>query len=123
MKKAILILAAILLTATAVWAQGIDLGKFPTGKWMDSNWDAVWEFSSDNVRILDTKGTVIYDFRGKISDFNVAVTITEAKITFTCKDANRKYTFTKGVKDLDLVMRIDPDWSDKDYEVTLKLRN
>jgi len=123
MKKAIMILAAILLTATGVWAQGIDLGQFPTGKWMDANWGAVWEFSSDNVRILDANGSVIYDFRGKISDFDVAVTLTEAKITFTCKDAGRKYTFKKGVKDLDLVMRIDPDWSDKDYEVAMKLRS
>ena len=123
MKKAILILAAMLLAGASVWAQGIDLGKFPTGKWMDAKWDAVWEFSTDNVRILDSKGTVIYDFRGKITDFNVAVTVTEAKITFTCKDAGRKYVFTKGIKDLDLVMKIDPDWSDKDYEVSLKLRN
>lgn len=45
------------------------------------------------------------------------------RISFTCVDARRKYVFTKGVTDLDLVMTIDPDWTDSEYSVRMKMQN
>lgn len=119
MKKLALLLVLIVGFGAAVTAEGIDLGKFPKGKWVDANWSAVWEFGAESIRILDAAGAVVYDFDGKITDFNVDVSLTEAKISFTCADAERKYVFTKGIKDLDLDMEIDPDWTDTNYKVTL----
>jgi hypothetical protein len=66
---------------------------------------------------------VIFDFKDKITDFKVDVGVSEAKISFTCKETERKYVFTKGVTNLDLVMTIDPDWTDTNYKVTMKMQN
>lgn len=119
MKKILVALVLLVCTSPLFFSEGIDLGAFPKGKWVDSNWNAVWEFGADNIRILDSTGAVVYDFNGKISNFKVDVGLTDAKISFTCKDAERKYVFTKGIKDLDLVMKINPEWTDKDYTVTM----
>lgn len=119
MKKIVIVMAMLVVLASLVTAQNIDLGKFPKGKWLDANWSAVWEFSADNIRILDTNGAALYDFKGKIADFKVDVGLTEATISFTCADSNRSYVFTKGIKDLDLNMEINPVWTDKNYKVTM----
>ncbi len=119
MKKFTIMLVLLVSLGAVLTAEGIDLGKFPKGKWVDANWNAVWEFGAESIRILDTAGAVVYDFDGKITDFDVDVSLTEAKISFTCADAERKYVFTKGIKDLDLDMEIDPDWTDTNYKVTL----
>lgn len=119
MKKIIAVLALLVAAATMVFAEGINLGDFPKGKWIDSNWNAVWEFGADNIRLLDTKGAVIFDFKDKISDFKVDVGLTEAKISFSCAATGRKYTFTKGIKDLDLMMSIERKWTTQGYKVTM----
>ncbi len=119
MKKTVIVLWFLAIVSLAVSAQSVNMGDFPRGKWLDAKWNAVWEFGADNVRILDTAGAVVYDFKDKITDFKVDVGLTEAKVSFTCKDAARKYVFTKGIKDLDLTMKIDPDWSATDYTVTM----
>jgi major membrane immunogen (membrane-anchored lipoprotein) len=120
MKKAIITFLLLTIAAISLSAQSINLGDFPKGKWLDEKWNAMWEFSADNIRILDaSSGAVVYDFKDKIGDFKVDVSLTEAKISFSCKDAGRTYVFTKGIKDLNLVMSINPDWSDEDYTVTM----
>lgn len=123
MKRILAIFAVLLVTVTLVNAEGINLGNFPKGKWLDANWNAVWEFGTDSIRLLDTNGAVIFDFADKTTDFNVDVSLTQAKISFTCAEAERKYVFSKGIKDLDLVMEIDPDWTDQNYTVTMKMQN
>ena len=120
MKKAIVTLVLLLVTAVTVSAQSVNLGDFPKGKWLDDKWNAMWEFSADNIRILDAaSGAVAYDFKDKITDFKVDVSLTEAKISFVCKEAGRSYVFTKGIKDLNLTMTIDPDWTTENYEVNM----
>lgn len=56
------------------------------------------------------------------SNFKIDIGVSEAKVSFTSTEAERKYVFTKGVTDLDLVMDIDPDWTDEDYRVTMELQ-
>ena len=122
MKKIYLVLAVFVLMSSFVFSESIDLGKFPKGKWLDKNWNAIWEFGADNIRLLDTNGSEIFNFKDKISDFKIDIGVSEAKISFTSTEAERKYVFTKGVTDLDLVMDIDPDWTDEDYRVTMEMQ-
>lgn len=119
MKKITVLLALLVLAVTMAAAETINIGDFPKGKWLDSAWGAVWEFSSDNIRIIDSNGTELYNFKDKITDFKVDVSLTKATISFACKDAGRTYVFTKGIKDLDLAMEINPDWSAENYLVTM----
>ena len=97
-------------------------GEIPKGKWLDKNWNAIWEFGADNIRLLDTNGSEILNFKDKISNFKIDIGVSEAKVSFTSTEAERKYVFTKGVTDLDLVMDIDPDWTDEDYRVKMELQ-
>jgi len=122
MKKICLVLAVFFLMSSFVFSESIDLGKFPKGKWLDKNWNAIWEFGADNIRLLDTNGSEIFNFKDKISNFKIDIGVSEAKVSFTSTEAERKYVFTKGVTDLDLVMDIDPDWTDEDYRVTMELQ-
>ena len=64
MKKLIVVLV-ILLAASALYADPIQLGNFPVGQWLDPNYNAVWDFSSGNIRILSPSGRVLYDFSPK----------------------------------------------------------
>lgn len=123
MKRTCFVLFLVMLVASTGFSDTIDLEDFPKGKWLDPNWNAVWEFGANSIRLLDTRGSVIYDFDGKITDFSIDAGISEVRISFTCVEARRKYVFTKGVTDLDLVMTIDPDWTDSEYSVRMKMQN
>ena len=119
MKKLIIVLV-LLLAATALFGQAINIGSFPPGKWLDAKYDAVWEFSATNIRILDSKtGDVAWDFAGKtIKDFRVFLDGRNPGISFSCSDAGRSYSFKTGTG-TDLVMVIKRDGLD-DYTVTMK---
>jgi hypothetical protein len=119
MKKLIIVLV-LLLAATALFAQSVELGAFPVGKWLDANYDAIWEFSSNNIRILDSKtGDVAWDFSGKIQDFKVIADGRQTGVSFGCSDAGRVYYFKTALPGTDLVMDIDRDGKPK-YTVTMK---
>ncbi len=121
MKKWLLALVA-LLAAAAAFAQTPDLSKLPKGKWLDANWNAVWEIGADSIRLLDGTGAVVFDFKDKIKDFKVDAKVTEVTFSFRCDGAERSYTFKKGTTDLDLTMEIDRDWTTEPYSVTMKLQ-
>ena len=119
MKKFILILV-ILFAASSLFADQIQLGSFPVGKWLDPNYDAVWEFSSNNIRILDTNGNVLYNFANKtIQDFKVFVDGTQPGISFSCPEAGRSYRFLKPLTNSDVNMEIDRSGKPK-YTVNMK---
>ena len=120
MKKLIIVLV-LLLAATALFGQSIKASAFQPGKWLDANYDAIWEFSASTVRILDSKtGDVAWDFAGKtIQDFNASSEGRSTIITFSCPDAGRTYSFKIGSADADIVMVIKRDGL-KDYTVTMK---
>lgn len=110
MKKLTLVLAGLLI-AGALSAADINLGSFPLGSWLDGNYDAVWEFKSDNIRILDSEsGDVLWDFADKtIENFKVDVIDGGPAIVFSCPEAGRSYTFIKPLTSSDITMKIDRD--------------
>lgn len=122
MKRIIATALVALAVAVSAFAAEIDLGQFPKGRWLDPNWNAVWEFGADGIRILDKGGAVVYDFKDKISGLKVNVGVGEVTLSFTCADAERSYVFTKKTTDLGLSMKIDPEWTTKDYSVDMELQ-
>ena len=119
MKKFIAVLV-ILLAATAVFADPIQLGTFPVGKWLDSNYDAVWDFASDNIRILGTDGKVLYDFSAKgISNFKISVDGIQPVITFTCAAAGRSYRLKASLPSTNVILEIERKDLPK-YTVTMQ---
>jgi len=106
MKKMILVLL-LLLAATAVYAQQINLGNFPVGRWLDANYNAVWEFTSSNIRIT-VDGNVVFDFsQNTVQNFRVSMDGTQPSITFSCPEAGRTYRFTTRLPATGLRMTID----------------
>lgn len=106
MKKLIMVLV-FLFAATVLFANPINLGNFPVGQWLDPNWNAVWDFSTNNIRILSTDGTVLYDFSTKtIQNFRVFADGTSPGISFTCPEAGRSYRFIKPLTNTNVVMEI-----------------
>lgn len=119
MKKILIVSILMLLFAGSIFAQGIELGEFPVGKWVDENYGAVWEFSSQNIRILDKNGGVYFDFRDKtINDFKVSASLKGVLLSFSCEESGRAYQFLKPPTNLNLDMTIDTDWG-KNYMVNM----
>lgn len=118
MKKLILVLVVLFSVAT-LSAQSPDLSALPKGKWLDANWNAVWEIGADSIRILDTNGSVLYDFKDKIKDLKINPGLTEVSFSFRCDEAERNYVFRKATTNLAMDMEIDPDWSTTNYKVTM----
>jgi len=119
-KKTILIAVLLLIAAGFVTAEGINLGSFPLGKWLDPNYDAVWEFTTDNIRILSTDGAVYYDFGDKtVRDFKVAVEAGKPVMSFSYDESRRSYKFTKPISNMDIILEIEAPW-DPDYRVEMK---
>ncbi len=120
MKKIIILTSLLLIAAGFVAAEGINLGSFPLGTWLDPNYDAVWEFTTDNIRILSTDGMVYYDFGEKtVKDFKVAVEAGKPVMSFSCDESRRSYKFTKPISNMDIIMEIDAPWY-PDYRVEMK---
>ncbi|MBB6481319.1 hypothetical protein [Spirochaeta isovalerica] len=108
--KKVLLTAFLLISSITLFSQSIDLGDFPIGKWADEKWDAIWEFNSDNIRILDEQGNVIYDFQDKtIVDFKISPSTAGLELSFYCQETGKKYKFVKGLTSLDLNLIIDTD--------------
>lgn len=108
MKKFVIVLV-FMFAATALFANPIQLGSFPIGRWLDSNYDAIWEFSTNNIRILDSKsGVVLWDFSTKtIEGFRATISGTSPVILFSCPEAGRSYRFTISLSDGNVTMQID----------------
>jgi len=118
--KKLLVVLIVLLTAASLSADPIQLGSFPLGQWLDANYDAVWDFSSNNIRILSPDGRVLYDFSNKtIKDFKVIMEGAQPGITFTCPEAGRSYKFLKPLINTDVIMEIER-YNYPKYSVTMK---
>jgi len=94
MKKIVLVLVLV-FTAASLFAAPIPLGEFPTGRWLDNNYDAIWEFTYNNIRIVSPSGFVYYDFSAKtVENFRFSYDGDNPRITFSCPEAGRTYRFT-----------------------------
>ena len=119
MRKLFVVLV-VLLAAASLPADPIQLGNFPLGQWLDANYDAVWDFASNNIRILSKDGKVLYDFSSKtIQDFKLVMEGVQPGISFTCPEAGKSYKFLKPLTNSDLVMEIERKNLPK-YSITMK---
>ncbi|HPD81197.1 MAG TPA: hypothetical protein P5519_09885 [Spirochaetia bacterium] len=108
MKKAFVVLVMMAVALALLTAQAINLGSFPLGKWLDPNWGAYWEFSTNNIRILDKDGNVYFDFsKATIRDFKVSVEKEGVVMTFSCDETGKTYKFTKPLTNLNIILEID----------------
>ncbi|MGL1894069.1 MAG: hypothetical protein OCD02_20730 [Spirochaetaceae bacterium] len=121
MKKIIMVLLFTCTATAFISAEGFDFDDFPTGKWIDSNYDAVWEFESNNIRILDSSGNLFYDFNGTvIENFKVEASTEGLVLSFYCEDTSKKYKFIKPLSNMNLSMEINKD-SGLHYGITLPI--
>jgi len=120
MKKLIVILV-VFFAAVSLSADPISLGSFPVGKWLDTNYDAVWDFASDNIRILSPSGAVLYNFSDKtVQNFRAFMDGVQPGISFNCPEAGRSYRFLKAAGiNTDVVLEIERAGQPK-YSVTMK---
>jgi hypothetical protein len=122
MKKFLAILFVLAVCVTGVFAADTE---FPTGTWIDENWDAKWVFTGDKVELFDEDDELVYAFTlNNTKDFTLVPTTEGLVLSFYCAETNRAYKFIKPISfSADLKMIINPDWTDKDYEVTIKFSN
>jgi len=120
--KKLLVVLIILLAAASLPADPIQLGNLPLGQWLDTNYNAVWDFTSNNIRILSTDGRVLYDFSNKtILDFKIIMEGTQPGITFTCVESKRTYKFLKPLTSSEMVMEINRNYLPT-YTIAMKKR-
>jgi len=120
--KKLLVVLIVLLAAASLPANPIQLGNFPVGQWLDTNYNAVWDFTSDNIRILSTNGKVLYDFSNKtILNFKPILEGVQPGISFTCLESGRSYRFLKPLTSTDMVMEIERSNRPR-YSVSMKKR-
>ncbi|MBN1241916.1 MAG: hypothetical protein JXA15_04320 [Spirochaetales bacterium] len=113
-----LLVAAIVIPA----ASALDLGEFPLGSWFDANWDAIWEFSSNNIRILAPDGTVHYDFGAvEVQNWKYGAGGDGPYVEFDCEATGKHYKISKPLLNTKVVLEIvRPD--EPDYRVEMEKR-
>ncbi len=116
--KKFFFLAVFFILGAALSAQ-IELGEFPLGTWLDANYSAYWELSSNNIVITDGAGKVYFDFTANtVEDFKVSVEIAGIVMTWSCAETGKKYKLTKPLTDFNLILDIDPPWN-RHYKTTM----
>lgn len=122
MKKLISFLLVSAFCLAGIFA--LDLGEFPSGTWEDTNWNADWVFSADKIELKDsTTGELIFDFSGKMKNFKVFPSATGITLSFDCEETERSYKFTKSITmNTNLLMEIDPAWTDENYIIEIPFR-
>ncbi|WP_319415919.1 hypothetical protein [Marispirochaeta aestuarii] len=123
MKKTLFILVLLTFSLMFLSAEGIDMGDFPVGTWLDPNYDAVWELSVENIRILDTSGNVYFDFsEATVEDFDVSGGMSGLTVSFSCPETGKFYKLTKPVS-MGTAIVLEIERSDyPDYRVEMPFR-
>lgn len=108
MKRIALVLVALALCSLPMFADDIDLANFPLGSWLDKNYDAVWEFSAGNIKIVSPTGQLYFDFaKTGIEDFKVGTTTEGPFISFKCSAVGKSYKLSKPLINTDLILEIE----------------
>ncbi|NLM00914.1 MAG: hypothetical protein GX220_05620 [Treponema sp.] len=119
MKKVTALLLVALMAVGVVSA--LDLGDFPTGKWLDEKWNGVWEFGVNSIKLNSTDGSLIYDFTDTMKDFKLSPSKDGLTLTFSCAETQRAYSFTKPLAlSTDLILTVDPTWTAENYVTNIK---
>lgn len=117
-----LVLLLVLVALVPVTAQAINLGNFPLGSFVDPNYDAVWEFTSNNIRILDMAGAELFNFsQNTVRDFRVGLDGLNPLVSFSCVESQRSYRFVKPLNRNVVLMTINAPWN-PNYQVELRAR-
>ncbi|MCQ2604251.1 MAG: hypothetical protein MJ215_04315 [Spirochaetia bacterium] len=105
-------------------AEPAKITSLPAGKWLDANWDALWEVAADGtIKLYDSKtNALIYDFAGNIKDEKIEAGDAGIKYSFRCDETKRFYAFASDLKSTDLQMDIDRDWTDEEYSIVMPLQ-
>ena len=124
MKKLFAVLFVAAALVMGAFAEG---GNFPTGSWLDENWNALWTVKADgNITLKNAKtGALIYSFKkDKVQDYAFDVSLDGATISFYVPATSRKYTFKRDLSlSADIQLIINPDWEETDYQVMLKFQD
>lgn len=108
MKKIIVATLVLIAVAGIGFAQEIEFSKLPPGQWLDPNYDAVWEVTPTNIRILDLDGNVVWEFRGKTNkNFEVGTGASGPFVSFSTEESGKAYKFTKPVTNKNVILEID----------------
>lgn len=123
MKKILGIAAVMALTVAGSFA--LDLGDIK-GTWKDAKWDANWTFSADGKIILKkaSSGEEVFTFTDdNVQNFKLNAGANGVSVSFKCAETERAYKFTKPLTlNADLDMTVNPDWTDEDYNTSIKFQ-
>lgn len=123
MKKILAVAAVMALAVAGTFA--LDLGDIK-GTWKDSKWDANWNFSADGKIILSkaSSGEEVFTFTdNNVKNFKLNASASGVSVSFRCDETERSYKFTKPLSlNADLDMTVNPDWTDTDYDTTIKFQ-
>jgi len=118
--KKLIVVFVLLFAATTLFAQ-VDMGSFPTGSWLDHNYDAIWTFAATGITLKTTDGSFTYSFgRTNMENFRLSMTGIQPTITFSCQATERTYVFRASLPSTDIVMEIDNKNLPNKYSVTMK---
>lgn len=108
MKKLLFVFVLLSVAAGFAFSQGIEFSSLPPGKWIDANWNAVWEVTPTNLRILDLNGNVLFEFKGKTNqNFSIGSSSLGPFITFYTEETGKTYKITKTTGDVNVILEID----------------
>ncbi|MDR0785029.1 MAG: DUF1566 domain-containing protein [Treponema sp.] len=107
MKRIGTVIVALFIAGVA-FADNISIESFPTGQWLDANYDGVWEISPTNIRLLAKSGIILWDFsKQTVRDFKVSVDDEQPSLSFSCVESKRDYQFVKeSFDDANLTLKI-----------------
>jgi len=109
MKKLVLVLV-LLLASAALFAQTVDLSALPTGRWLDHNFDAIWEFGASGIKLsTPTDGDIFTFTTGNIQNLRAVRSGVSAGIGFSCNATGRTYSFIPNLADGSMTMSIERD--------------
>lgn len=124
MKK---LLAVLFVAAAFVFGAFAEGGDFPSGSWVDENWNAEWVIDAEsNITLKDSvSGATIVKFnKAQMQDYNFSVGKEGATISFYYPSTGRAYKFTKDLTiSADLTLTVNPDWQEEDYQVIIKFKS